>query len=56
MIKLIDLYFANNNWDDDTLLTLGGCIRVAEIPAHKAAETYGDHTVVCFINNIVNLM
>ena len=37
-------------------ITLVGCVSVTEIPAHEAAEIYGNYDVVCFNNNIVNLM
>ena len=56
MLNLYDLYYANISWNPDTPLTLVGCISAVEIPAHEAAETYGDLEVVCFNNNIVNLM
>lgn len=56
MLKLIDLYMANNAWQGDTMIKIEFAEGDPEIAqAQDAAEDYGDYEVDWFDKNIVGI-
>lgn len=56
MLKLIDLYTANNSWWVDTMIKIEFAEGDAEFAeAQEAVEDYGDYEVDWFDNNIVGI-